>query len=233
MSELAFPFKFNVVDETYTANLLPANNVLIVCDRTGEQYFSYSKEIILEHIRLGNWQMLMANKKEQDPDVVIKQSDYDSLVDEINMLRELVAEITLETDYTALGQQASTYRVLNEKMLKHQSYKQGDGGSTREGELLGQLDTLFAAYDSLASGASNTTFKHISEMTLEDWRQAERERWVFQTEHQGLVTVRNVDSNLRDLIPLLLESGEGNTWYVGLDGGDIDQEGWTVVKRVK
>ena len=32
--------------------------------------------------------------KEQDPDVVIKQSDYDSLVDEINMLRELVAELT-------------------------------------------------------------------------------------------------------------------------------------------
>jgi hypothetical protein len=42
-----------------------------------------------------------------------------------------------------------------------------------------------------------------------------------------------VDSDLQDLIPIQLESGEGNTWYVGLDGGDIDQEGWTVVKRVK
>jgi hypothetical protein len=124
--------------------------------------------------------------KEQDPEVIIKQPDafvritqdeYDSLIDEINMLRELVAELT----------------VVKEEQ----------------------------------------TFKPISEMTLEDWRQAERERWVFQTEHRGLVTVCDVDSDLQDLIPIQLESGEGNTWYVGLDGGDIDQESWTVVKRVK
>jgi hypothetical protein len=111
------------------------------------------------------------------------------------MLRELVAEITLETDYTALGQQASTYRALNEKMTNHSSYKQGDGSSTREGELLEQLDTLFAAYDSLASGVTKQqTFKPISEMTLEDWRQALFEGALFEHYDGSTLTVSEVST---------------------------------------
>jgi hypothetical protein len=181
MSEPVFPFKFNVVDETYTANLLPDNNVLIVCDTTGEQYFSYSKEIILEHIRLGNWQMLPANKKEQDPEVTIRQSEVDAYIDEINMLRELVAELT----------------------------------TVKEGQQFEQQ------------------FKPISEMTLEDWQQAKEGGWEFETLHKGTVTVHEVSTYTRDSVPLLLENARGNTWYIGLDGTDVDNEGWTIVKRVK
>lgn len=232
MSELEFPFKFTVAGNTYSVVMLDAGYPEVTNLRTGWSSINFSESEIIFKIKSGNWKVV-DEVTEQDPEVTIRQSEVDAYIDEINMLRELVAEITLETDYTALGQQASTYRALNEKMLKHQSYKQGDGGSTREGELLEQLDTLFAAYDSLASGASNTTFKPISEMTLEDWQQAENERWVFQTEHRGLLTVCDVDCHPQDSIPILLEAVNGQTWYVGKDGTDSDNKGWTVVKRVK
>lgn len=127
--------------------------------------------------------------------VLIDQNYYDSLVDEINMLRELVAEITAETDYTALGQQASTYRALNEKMTKHQSYKQGDGRSTREGELLEQLDVLFEAYDNVVYVEKEQAFKLVSEMTLEDWQQALEEGWEFETREGDVISVIDISVN--------------------------------------
>lgn len=136
--------------------------------------------------------------KEHDPEVTIRQSEYDSLVDEINMLRELVAEITLETDYTALGQQASTYRALNEKMTKHPSYKQGDGRSTREGELLEQLDVLFEAYDNLVYVDKEQQFKPISEMTLEDWQQAMEEGLEFEYYDGSKLTIELTSTRLDD-----------------------------------
>jgi hypothetical protein len=128
------------------------------------------------------WDKLTKHSKtlsveKQDPEVVIKQSDYDSLVDEINMLRELVAELTA---------------VKEEQQ-----------------------------------------FKPISEMTLEDWQQALEEGWKFSTHYMGDVTVYDVDSQPADLIPILVENAVGNTWYIGIDGTDIDSEGWTVVQRVK
>jgi len=233
MSELKFPFKFTVSGNTYNVVMLGDGYPEVTNLRTGWSTTIYKEADIFFRIKGGTWKIVDETSEEQGPKVAITQDEYDSLIDEINMLRDLVAEITLETDYTALGQQASTYRSLNEKMMKHQSYKRGDGGSTREGELLEQLDTLFAAYDSLASGTSNTTFKPISEMTLEDWQQAENERWVFQTEHRGLLTVCDVDCHPQDSIPILLEAVNGQTWYVGKDGTDSDNKGWTVVKRVK
>lgn len=156
------------------------------CFKLVEGAFSDTVEPFDDNLIYEDWACLKKyTVKEQDPETIIKQPDayvritqdeYDSLIDEINMLRELVAELT----------------------------------SVKEEQ-----------------------FKPISEMTLEDWKQAERERWVFQTEQRGLVTVSDVDSNLQDLLPIQLESGGDGTWYVGLDGGDIDQEGWTVVERVK
>ncbi len=181
MSELKFPFKFTVGGgDRYLVELLHNGQPLVTNTRTKSYFTFYTKSEILGRIKKGEWVVVDEVTEDQDPEVTIRQSEVDAYIDEINMLRELVAEITLETDYTALGQQASTYRSLNEKMLSHRSYKQGDGGSTRESELLGQLDTLFAAYDSLASGTSNTTFKPISEMTLEDWQQALEEGWEFE-----------------------------------------------------
>jgi hypothetical protein len=169
--------------------------------------------------------------KEQDPDVVIKQSDYDSLVDEINMLRELVAEITLETDYTALGQQASTYRALNEKMTKHPSYKQGDGWSTRESELLEQLDVLFEAYDNVVYTEKEQTFKPISAMTLEDWQQAMEEGWVFETRY-GDVISSTATGSLSDAYPVRCSNGLAYTirGYFWDSGKEHDAD---IIKRIK
>lgn len=231
MSELVFPFKFNVLYDTYTVSLLPDNNVLIVCDRTGEQYFSYTKEIILEHIRLGNWQMLTANKKEQDPEVTLRQSEVDAYIDEINMLRELVAEITLQSDFNSLEQQAEAFRILNDKMLGHQSYKQGDGGSTRIGELSKQLDVLFAAYDSLAGKQKEQTFKPISEMTLEDWQQAMEEGWEFKTRDDDVISVIALEIN-NTSYPVRCDNGYAYTTrgYFWDSGKEYEAD---IMKRIK
>jgi hypothetical protein len=169
--------------------------------------------------------------KEQDPDVVIKQSDYDSLVDEINMLRELVAEITLETDYTALGQQASTYRALNEKMTKHPSYKQGDGWSTRESELLEQLDVLFEAYDNVVYTEKEQQFKPISEMTLEDWQQAVEECWEFETRYGDVISAITL-SSISKSYPVICNNTLAYTirGYFWDSGKEHDAD---IIKRIK
>jgi hypothetical protein len=232
MSELKFPFKFRAFDlyPIYTAKYSEKYYVEISWynDEGELRTRMYNLADVAENVARNIWRI---EKPDQtDPDVTIKQSEVDAYVDEINMLRELVAEITLETDYTALGQQASTYRALNEKMTKHRSYKQGDGLSTREGELLEQLDVLFEAYD---ISAGKQQFKPVSEMTLDDWSRAKKEGWKFSTHYMGDVTVYDVDCQPRDLIPILVENAVGNTWYIGIDGTDIDNEGWTLVKRVK
>lgn len=198
------------------------------CFKLVEGAFSDTVEPFGENSIYEDWACLKKyTVKEQDPETIIKQPDafvritqdeYDSLIDEINMLRELVAEITLETDYTALGQQASTYCVLNYKMLSHQSYKQGDGGSTREGELLEQLDTLFAAYDSLAG---KQQFKPVSEMTSEDWLRAMEEGWIFETRQGDLINVENVFDS-RNAYPVkgsnsLNYTLRGYFWHSGKD----------------
>jgi hypothetical protein len=163
--------------------------------------------------------------KEQDPEVTIRQSEVDAYIDEINMLRELVAEITLQSDFNSLEQQAEAFRVLNDKMLSHQSYKQGDGGSTRIGELSKQLDVLFAAYDSLAGKQKEQTFKPVSEMTLEDWQQALEEGWEFLDNYGDINTV----TEITDLV-FFSEYCYG----FSIDGKhSIDSENNFIVKRIK
>jgi hypothetical protein len=97
MNELKFPFKFKHIDEPdiFTASLLFDDKVKVSWVE-GDEHHSVTYDIsIAEHsIDVGYWKVVDEYGKEQDPDVVIKQSDYDSLVDEINMLRELVAELT-------------------------------------------------------------------------------------------------------------------------------------------
>ena len=117
--------------------------------------------------------------KEQDPDVSIKQSDYDSLVDEINMLRECVADMN---------------KLLEEKLTEEAP-----------------------------------TFKPISEMTMEDWKQAKKEGWVFETEARGSATV--IDLCFKEEI-VRLETSRGY-WWVDSKGYDDDQSGYTVVKRIQ
>jgi hypothetical protein len=156
---------------------------------------NFSESEIIFKIKSGNWKVV---DEEQDPEVTIRQSEVDAYIDEINMLRELVAEITLQSDFNSLEQQAEAFRVLNDKMLSHQSYKQGDGGSTRIGELSKQLDVLFAAYDSLAGKQKEQTFKPISEMTLADWQQAMEEGAVFEYHDGSILTLSEVSNVFRE-----------------------------------
>jgi hypothetical protein len=196
MSELKFPFKFRAFDSypIYTAKYSEKYYVEISWynDEGELRTRMYNLADVAENVARNIWRI---EKPDQtDPDVTIKQSEVDAYVDEINMLRELVAEITLEADVNSLEQQAEAFRVLNDKMLSHQSYKQGDGGSTRIGELSKQLDTLFAAYDSLAGKQKEQTFKPISEMTLEDWQQALEEGAVFEYHDGSTLTVLEVNT---------------------------------------
>jgi hypothetical protein len=234
MNELKFPFKFKHIDEPdiFTASLLFDDKVKVSWVEGHENHsVTYDISIVEHSIEAGYWKVVDENGKEQDPEVVIKQSDYDSLVDEINMLRELVAEITLETDYTALGQQASTYRALNEKMSNHQSYKQGDGWSTRESELLEQLDVLFEAYDNVVYTEKEQTFKPISEMTLEDWQQAMEEGWEFETRDGDVISAMTL-SSISNSYPVICNNTLAYTirGYFWDSGKEHDAD---IIKRVK
>lgn len=195
MSELKYPFKFKDVDDLtiYTVSLREDDKVTLSWVKDNEQHSTvYCKSTVEMYITSGHWEVVNEHNKEQDPKVAIRQSEVDAYIDEINMLRELVAEITLQSDFNSLEQQAEAFRVLNDKMLSHQSYKQGDGGSTRIGELSKQLDVLFAAYDSLAGKQKEQTFKPISEMILEDWQQAMEEGWEFLDNYGDVNNVTEV-----------------------------------------
>jgi hypothetical protein len=111
--------------------------------------------------------------------VEITQEEYDSLIDEINMLRELLAEAYKPT----------------------------------------------ANVDSTAETVP--TFKPISEMTMEDWKQAQEEEWVFETETRGSATVCEVDCDA-----IRLEASLSH-WWVSVTGYDDDEYGYTVIKRIK
>jgi hypothetical protein len=87
--------------------------------------------------------------KEQDPDVVIKQSDYDSLVDEINMLRELVAELTSVKE-------EQQFNPISEMTLEdwQQAKDEGWEFETREGDVI-SATTLWSLSDAYPVRCSN------------------------------------------------------------------------------
>lgn len=124
-----------------------------------------------------------------DPLVTIKQSEYDDLISEINALQELVKELSAPQD-TALEQQAETYRALNETLTRHESFQEGEDGTstTRCEELLNTIDFLHEVYDdwktndyrAAVASAGSDAFKPISEYALEDWQQAIDEDWEFE-----------------------------------------------------
>lgn len=129
MSKLKFPFKFRtVMGREYEVMLKPNGDPLIRQIATGELYSRYTLVDIKTNIELGSWIIQQEEESvDSDPNVTIKQSELDALIDEINMLRELLAEAYKPTADTA------------------------------------------------------PTFKPISEMTMEDWKQAKKEGWVFET----------------------------------------------------
>ena len=119
------------------------------------------------------------------PQVTITQAEYDNLVEEVNMLQELIAELSAPQD-TAQEQQAETYRALQMLLVSHPSFQDGAGENTTHlEELVNTVMELQAAWDRLASTpkkdvTDTTGFKPISEYTLADWVQALEEGWVFE-----------------------------------------------------
>ena len=145
-------------------------------------------------------QELWVNTK--DPLVTIPESEYHSLIEEVNMLQELVKELSAPQD-TALEQQAETYRVLNETLTRHESFQAGEDGAstTRCEELLNTIDFLHEVYDDwktneyrvAVASAGSDAFKPISEYTLEDWQQAIDEDWEFECRDKCAVQITEVD----------------------------------------
>lgn len=142
----------------------------------------------------------------KDPLVTIRQSEYDDLISEINALQELVKELSAPQD-TALEQQARTYRALNDKLISHESFQEGEDGesTTRCEELLNTVDFLHEIYaewktkdyETSVASAGSDAFKPISEYTLEDWKQACAEDWEFECRNGYPVQVVEVNRTLK------------------------------------
>ncbi len=179
MSDLKFPFKFkcrNYEAPVYTANLNTRSGrveFLWKYEDGSYGHTSFPLDDAKAYVSEGYWIIQQEGKSvDSDPNVTIKQSELDALIDEINMLRELLAE----------------------------AYK-----------------------------PATPTFKPISEMTMEDWKQAKEEGWVFETEARGRVTV--IDLCFKEEIVRLETSRR--YWWVDSKGYDDDQAGFTVVKRIQ
>lgn len=80
------------------------------------------------------------------PMVTITEEEYHSLIEEINMLQELIAE--LSSVDTAREQQAETYQELQKLLTNHHSFQDANGESTTHAqELCDTVLVLQAAYD--------------------------------------------------------------------------------------
>lgn len=135
MSDLKFPFKFkhHANHTVYTAELskIDGYDITVSWGKHYGQSKGYTLMDIENLVESGTWVILKEVSTDSDPNVTIKQSELDALIDEINMLRECVADMN---------------KLLEEKLKENTA----------------------------------PTFKPISEMTMEDWKQAKKEGWVFE-----------------------------------------------------
>lgn len=101
--------------------------------------------------------VVILDREQQDPVVTIPQSEYDNLVEEINMLQELIAELSAPQPVdTAQEQQAQayTYQQMQKVLVNHPSFKELSDGSHCE-ELVGTIVRLQSAYDELRIAVRN------------------------------------------------------------------------------
>lgn len=176
--------------------------------------------------------------KNPDPQVTIPESEYHSLIEEVNMLQELVKELSAPQD-TALEQQAETYLALNDTLTRHESFQEGEDGvsTTRCEELLNTIDFLHEVYDdwktndyqAAVASAGSDAFKPISEYTLEDWQQAIDEDWKFECRDGHTVKIDCI--NYGEDYPIVGDDGWyrniAGAWYVNC----VDQD--DIVKRIR
>lgn len=198
-----------------------------------EDYVNYEKESVFRQIEEGIVIVLV-----EDPLVTIPESEYHSLIEEVNMLQELVKELSAPHD-TALEQQAETYRALNETLTRHESFQEGEDGvfTSRCEELLNTIDFLHEVYDdwktndyrAAVASAGSDAFKPISEYTLEDWKQALDEEWEFECRDGHTVKIDYI--NYGEDYPIVGD----DYWYRNIAGvwyvGDTDSD--DIVKRIR
>lgn len=159
--------------------------------KSGNVYREYKWDfsVFKSLVEKGDWVIGLQSTPPKDPLVTIPESEYHSLIEEVNMLQELVKELSAPQD-TALEQQAETYRALNETLTRHESFQEGEDGvfTSRCEELLNTIDFLHEVYDdwktndyrAAVASAGSDAFKPIGEYTLEDWQQAIDEDWKFK-----------------------------------------------------
>lgn len=110
-----------------------------------EGHTKYSKSSLLSQIDKGV--VVVIESEKQDPLVTISQAEYDNLIEEINMLQELITELSAPVD-TAQEQQAETYRELQKLLTNHHSFQDANGGNTTHcEELCDTVLVLQSAYD--------------------------------------------------------------------------------------
>jgi hypothetical protein len=145
---LKFPFKFKHVltDEVFFADVHEDYVVVSWIDNAGYRQRGYNFSDVNHFIKNNNWVII----EEPSPLVEITQDEYNTLVEEINLLQDLLA-----------------------------------GANKRIEELEAQ-----------PTGCLPKQFKPISEMTLEDWEQVEKEYAVFLTSQSEEVIIEDVNNGL-------------------------------------
>lgn len=199
-------------------------------------YFDNYDELLAIKDNTGNTKLFFSNrfelverKEQQEPMVTIPESEYHSLIEEINMLQELIAELSAPVD-TAQEQQAYTYQQMQKVLVNHPSFKELSDGSHCE-ELVGTIKLLQDAYDTNVNLNMKypEQFKPVSEYTLEDWKEAYDNDWVFECRNGDFTKIVGINEG-ETAYPV--ESTEA---WLRLDGNESWSELSTndIVKRIK
>lgn len=193
------------------------DELLTVVDDTGK-----SQEFFIDRFKLA--------EKQQDPMVSIPQSEYDDLIEQINMLQELIAELSGPQPVdTAQEQQAYTYQQMQKVLVGHPSFKELSDGSHCE-ELVGTIRLLQDAYDELNNDKEFKLelFKPVSEYTMDDWKDAYDNDWVFECRNGDFTKIIGLDYGDTNW-PV-----ESQHTWLRLDGTEYNSGSSTdIIRRIK
>ncbi len=103
---LKLPFKFKCKGDStvFSAEEHKNSNEVVVSwyEYDELQQLKYSVEEVLKYIIAGNW-TITDELFQTSPTVEITQEEYDSMVEEINLLQELLAEQLTKPKYLLIG----------------------------------------------------------------------------------------------------------------------------------
>lgn len=139
------PFKCYWVHERTVYEAVDYNHTTYGITSSKGNLHLYDKDKLHDLIMTGI--VVLVGQPLTQPMVTITEEEYHSLIEEINMLQELIAELSAPVD-TAQEQQAWTYRELQKLLRNHHSFQDADGENTTHAqELCDTVRVLQAAYD--------------------------------------------------------------------------------------